>query len=318
MRPPIDPELARRLPDLSPLEALLANLNDIVTVREQLELARLASQSEADRVAGVDVNVFQVAAADGSVDVRYYRPSESDAAVPTLLWIHGGGYVVGSAAQDDAKCQALCHAVGCGVVSVDYRLAPEHPYPTPLEDCYGALTWAIENADELGIDTTHLAVGGASAGGGLAAGLALLARDRGEISLCFQLLVYPMLDDRNVEDDSDWKPPIWSLRHNRYGWRAYLGDRFGAGDIPGYAAPARATDLSGLPPAYIPVGEIDLFLDEDLAYARSLQAAGVSAEVHVYPGAFHGFDSLAPDADVARRMQSETYAALRRRLFGPG
>ncbi|MFI2839589.1 alpha/beta hydrolase [Mycolicibacterium sp. PDY-3] len=227
------------------------------------------------------------------VRVRLYRPRESTASSPALLWIHGGGYVIGSAAQDDASCRRFADALGATVVSVNYRLAPQHPYPAGLEDCYAALTWL---AGLPGVDAERIAIGGASAGGGLAAALALLARDRGEVHPAGQLMVYPMLDDRSVgicRDDPGHR--LWTHESNRFGWSAYLGTA-----DPEVAVPARRKDLSGLPPAWIGVGTLDLFHDEDLDYARRLRAAGVACEVTVVDGAFHGFDGVAPKSTVAQ------------------
>ena len=193
---------------------------------------------------------------------------------------------MGSVAQNDDMCAAIADRLGIVVTSVEYRLAPEHPYPAPLDDCYAGLRWLAEHAGELGVDGTRIAIGGASAGGGLAAGLALLARDRGEVAVCFQLLVYPMLDDRNVTPSSHAivDPKVWNREANIAGWNAYLAGRAGADDVEPYAAPARATDLAGLPPTYINVGDLDLFLDEDVAYAQALMRAGVPGRAPRLPG----------------------------------
>ena len=207
--------------------------------------------------------------------------------------------------------------LGCVVVSVEYRLAPEHPHPAPVEDCYAGLVWTAKNAAELGIDPDRLAVGGLSAGGGLAAGTVLLARDRGGPALAFQLLVCPMLDDRNVTPSSHEfaEAVVWNRAANLFGWTALLGDAAGTDEVSPYAAPARATDLSGLPPAYIDVGELEVFRDECVDYAQRLVQAGVSTEFHLYPGAFHGFDGMIPDAEISRRAAAERVVALRRALL---
>jgi acetyl esterase/lipase len=200
-------------------------------------------------------------------------------------------------------------------VSIEYRLAPEHPYPAPLDDCYVGLLWTFAHADELGVDTTRVAIGGASAGAGLAAGLGLLARDRGEVQLAYQLLIYPMIDDRNVSASSHIvKAPIWSREANLLGWHAYLGHEPGGADEPIYAAPARAEDLSGLPPTFIGVGTLDVFRDEDIHYALRLLAAGVPTELHVYPGAPHGFELMVPHAAVSRQAGRDIDDALGRAL----
>lgn len=255
------------------------------------------------RKAPTDAEVLTLAS---GVTVRLFRPSGATSGPsPALLWIHGGGYVIGEAAQDDLLCRRFATELGATVVSVDYRLAPEHPYPTPLEDCYAALRWMAKLPS---VDPDRVAIGGASAGGGLAAALALLARDRGDIPLAAQLLVYPMIDDRTVERTGLDNPGhrLWNQSSNRFGWRAYLGDA-----DPNVAVPARRDDLAGLPPAWIGVGTLDLFHDEDLAYAERLRAAGVPCEVMVVAGAFHGFDGIAPKADVSQSFFRSQCALLR-------
>jgi acetyl esterase/lipase len=241
------------------------------------------------------------------VGVRLYRPPAATTAGPALLWIHGGGYVIGHPGQDDDLCRRYARSLNATVVSVDYRLAPEHPYPAALEDCYAALTWMTRLPS---VDADRIAIGGASAGGGLAASLALMTRDRGEIAPAAQLLVYPMLDDRNVgRDRPNPALRLWNRSSNKFGWSAYLGDA-----EPEVAVPARRTDLSGLPPAWIGVGTLDLFHDEDLAYAQRLADAGVSCEVEVVKGAFHGFDGIVPKAQVSRSFFDSQCAMLRRLL----
>lgn len=238
---------------------------------------------------------------------RLYRPTAAAAPTAALLWIHGGGYLLGSPEQDDALCRRYVQRLGIVVAAARYRLAPEHPYPIPLEDCYQVLTWL---AGLPGVDADRIAIGGASAGGGLAAALGFLARDRGEVSPVLQVLSYPMLDDRTVGPELD-KPGfrLWNTRSNRFGWTSYLG-----GADPAVAVPARRTDLAGLAPAWLGVGTLDLFCAEDLAYAARLNAAGVECEVREVPGAFHGFDGLAPKAAVSQAYFDSTCASLRRAL----
>jgi acetyl esterase/lipase len=261
------------------------------------------------RQPGKDSNVEVITLASGA-GVRLFRPVGGSEPGPALLWIHGGGYVIGTAAQDDGLCRRFSNRLGLTVASVEYRLAPEHPYPAPLEDCYAALTWL---AGLPAVDPHRVAIGGASAGGGLAAALALLARDRGEITPAFQLLAYPMIDDRSSATAADRDYRLWSPRSNHFGWTAYLGDA-----DPQVAVPARRDDLSGLAPAWIGVGTHDLFHDEDLAYAERLENAGVPCQLDVIPGAFHGFDMWAPKAQVSRSFFDTQCDALRGALAPAG
>jgi acetyl esterase/lipase len=228
---------------------------------------------------------------------------------PVLVWFHGGGYVIGSPALDSHRMQAWTQRLGCVTVSVDYRLAPEHPYPAAHHDARRALDWVVDTADDLEIDPARIVVGGASAGGGVAAGLVLAARDQGT-PLAGQLLVYPMIDDRQVTASNGWAAAVWSEASNAYGWRSYLGGASGT-DVPAYAAAARAQELDGLPPTLLLVGGSDRFFDEDLSYATRLTHAGVPTEVHVYPAAPHGFDLVAPEAatSVAATADAERWLA---------
>lgn len=238
---------------------------------------------------------------DEPIPVRVHRARGAAGALPCVVSIHGGGYVLGSYDMDDVRFDRWCVSHGVVGVSVDYRLAPECAYPGPLEDCYRALTWTFEQADALGIDRRRIGVMGVSAGGGLAAGLALLARDRGELALAFQLLDSPMLDDRQATPSIQRDDLlVWTRQSNEFGWRSYLGERYGSDDVPAYAAAARATDLSGLPPTFVAVGGIDGFRDEDVDYATRLARAGVPTELHVYPGAPHAFQ-LVREATVSQR-----------------
>ncbi|MBV9089388.1 MAG: alpha/beta hydrolase [Mycobacteriaceae bacterium] len=252
---------------------------------------------------GVEV----VALGDGA-GVRVFRPASGSTPAPALLWIHGGGYVIGRAAQDDKLCRRFVAALGITVVSVEYRLAPENPYPAPLNDCYTALTWL---AAEPEVDSSRLVIGGASGGGGLAAALALMTRDRGEFTPLLQLLTYPMLDDRSSSrtelDEKRFR--LWNQDSNKFGWDSYLGNA-----DPAVAVPARRDDLSGLPPAWIGVGTHDLFFDEGLAYAERLLAAGVRCDVEVVSGAFHGFDQVVPGAPVSKAFFASQCAAIRSAL----
>ncbi|HET6954723.1 MAG TPA: alpha/beta hydrolase [Acidimicrobiales bacterium] len=251
---------------------------------------------------------------DPPVPIRVHRPPDHEGLLPCLYSMHGGGYVIGTYDIDSLTLDDLCPRLGIVGVTVDYRLAPETPYPGPLEDCYRGLKWTFDHAEELGIDPARIGVTGPSAGGGLAAALALLARDRGEPRLAFQLLDCPMLDDRQATRSSRRDGLlVWSRRSNEFGWRSYLGELYGADDVPYTAAPARATDLSGLPPAFVSVGSIDGFLDEDVDYALRLNHAGVPCELHVYPGAPHGYQ-IAFDAAITRQSRRDVEDWLRRQI----
>jgi acetyl esterase/lipase len=267
--------------------------------------------------ASVVVEDHHVPSADGhQIVVRVYRPAEPRPASPCLYWMHGGGLILGSIVMDDARCAELVEQLNIVVASVEYRLAPAFPYPVPLDDCYAGLEWLFGAADELGLDPARIAIGGGSAGAGLAASLALLARDRGQLQPCFQLLRYPMIDDRNTTPSSyevtDLR--VWNRSANIAGWGAYLGAAAGTDGVSPYAAAARATDLAGLPPAIVTVGELDMFLDEDIAYARSLVAAGVSTELHVYGKCIHGSDALVPHAEAVQRWKRDEIDALAQAL----
>ena len=251
------------------------------------------------------------------IRLRVYRPKSVAAPTPVLVWLHGGGYVMGRPELDDVCCAQYVRESGITVVSVDYRCAPKHPFPAGLEDSYSALKWVESHSQELGIDAKRIAIGGASAGGGLAASLVQLAHDRQEIRPVFQLLVYPMLDDRTVlrSDVGDNDNLMWNQKSNRFGWESYLGGKCGAADVPEYSVPARRGDLSGLPPAWIGVGTVDLFHDEDMAYAQRLKRCGVECEIYAVPGAFHGFDTFAPKVPIVRDFRKSQISALKRSLF---
>lgn len=269
---------------------------------------------------GVIVEDHHVPATDGdpAVRVRLYRPDRQGRDTAALYWMHGGGYVMGEVAMDDVRLATDAADLGIVIASVDYRLAPEHPHPIPLEDCHRGLVWLAAEADRFGIDRDRIAIGGSSAGGGLAAGLALLTRDRGTVAPVFQLLASPMLDDRNPggpDCPAYADPKVWNHHTNAIGWDAYLAGRAGDPDVSPYAAPARATDLGGLPPALICVGDLDLFLGENLDHARALAAAGVPVELHVYPGAYHGSTNVsAPHTALSKRWRQDERDALARAL----
>jgi acetyl esterase/lipase len=307
----LDPEIATYLAGLPfDIGSILGGLSDdgVAAVRE------LFAATEGPEPSGrTATTVHELPGAPGA-SVRVHRPVDATGPLPCVVWMHGGGLVLGTAEGDDARFDRWCPQFGCVGVSIGYRLAPETPYPGPLDDCYAALSWVHDHADDLGVDPSRIGIGGASAGGGLAAGLGLLARDRGEVPVAFQLLVYPMIDDRQVTTSSTWIDPVWPPSANTYGWTAYLGAAKGTADVPIYAAAARATDLAGLPPTFICVGALDGFSDEDIDYAVRLRHAGVPTELHVYPGAPHGFDALMATTAVAVRCNRDMEEWLAARL----
>jgi len=314
----LDPELVAPLAAWKEATGGGIDLHDIARTRKTMEAfaeMMAASAKPRDDVSTQDLWVAGPVGAP-EVFVRIYTPVERIPELPALVWLHGGGHVLGSVAQDDLIARRLCAVGECVVVSVDYRLAPEHPFPAGLEDAHAALVWLAANAREFGVDSERIAVGGASAGGGLAAGLAQLARDRAQVAVSFQMLIYPMLDNLTTaaEDVEHPDTHVWTRENNRMAWRAYLGETAMNSPISPYAAPARAEDLSGLPPAYIPVGDMDLFLHENISYAERLMSAGVRAELRVYPGGFHGFNGFAPGAAISKRFNVDRDAVLRRML----
>lgn len=247
---------------------------------------------------------------EGGAEVLVFRPeSEDPAPKPGVLWIHGGGFIIGHAVMDAALCQALADELGAVVVSAQYRLAPEHPYPTPAEDCFRALEYL---AALPGVDATRLGVAGQSAGGGLSATVAILARDRG-VPLAAQALIYPMLDDRSSERShpNEESYRIWARSSNRFGWSSYLAG-VDMSAIPHAAVPGRCDDLSGLAPAWIGVGTLDLFHEEDVEYATRLRRAGVPCELHVVEGAYHAFDVVHAKTHVSAAFKASWVDALRR------
>jgi acetyl esterase/lipase len=246
---------------------------------------------------------------DGSeVLVRWY--SREGMTGPAAVFLHGGGMISGSVGLHDRSIAAYVADSGVPILAADYRSAPEHPHPTPVEDAYAGLAWLAAHADDLNVDPARIALMGESAGGGLAAGAALLARDRG-LAVAKQILIYPMLDDRTTVPDPALAPPaVWSYDDNYTGWHALLGDAIGTAGVSEYAAPARGRDLADLPPAYVEVGELDIFRDEAIDYARRLLDAGTSVELHVHPGCPHGFEHISAEADVVRRSRADRLRAL--------
>lgn len=316
----LEPELAAVLEEV-PDEYLPANIldfDDLPASRDradQLMEMMLAEAPEFPDVGSEDITV-PGPTADQELPLRIYRPVDAEPLLPCIYWIHGGGMVMGGLEQEDPNCERLVDELNCAVVSVDYRLAPEHPYPAPVDDCYAGLEWVAANAADLGIDSSRLAIAGPSAGGGLSAGVALRARDEGGPGLCYQMLIYPMLDDRNITESSKQITDIgiWDRDTNQQAWDAYLGDHSESDEVPPYAAPGRVADLSGLPPTFVDVGTHDVFRDESTSYVERLTNGGVPTEFHLWPGAYHGYDRLAPDSQLAQETWATRLDALRRAL----
>lgn len=317
-QPAIDPECAVGL------EAIRAALPDELTSETILQFRettrRLAAVSDdvLCRDGAFGLAELRVPGPEGDPDIALLvcLPTVGEAPFPTIYNIHGGGMISGDARSALAGVLDFAAPLGIAVVSVEYRLAPEHPYPAPVEDCYAGLKWTVDHADQLGIDPGRIVVAGGSAGGGLAAGVALLARDRNGPALLGQLLMAPMLDDRNdtVSAIQMTGSGVWDRAANRVGWQALLGERVDSSTVPPYAAPARATDLSGLPPTLIDVGSAETFRDEAITYAARICQAGGSAELHLWPGGFHGYDFAAPDATLSQATNRARQDWLRRLL----
>jgi acetyl esterase/lipase len=303
--PPFDPELRQALDAMAAPGRPAFTLENIPMIREAPGLIPVPTDEDLRRDGAFEVSTAHAPGPAGAPDVPLLicRPAGVAAPAGCLYFIHGGGMIIGSN-RTGGFLGMLDHAerLKLAVVSVEYRLAPETPHPGPVEDCYAGLAWTAAHAADLGVDPARVVVGGASAGGGLAAAVALLARDRGAPALRGQLLVCPMLDDRNDTPSARQMAGlgIWDRAANEVGWTALLGDACGGPDVSPYAAPARAADLSGLPPAFVDVGSAETFRDEDVAYATRIWQAGGSAELHVWPGGFHGFSGAVPQAALSR------------------
>ncbi|MFF7725581.1 alpha/beta hydrolase [Streptomyces sp. NPDC008001] len=324
--PPFDPELSAVLAAMGPEPWEPVTPDNLAVRQERDATARPRPTAEDLRADGrFEVTEFRVPGPPDGPDVTLVsaRPAGLSGPLPLLYYMHGGAMIMGNAWSVLPRIlREWALPLELAVISVEYRLAPQAQYPAPLEDCYAGLVWAAAHATGLGIDPDRIVIGGKSAGGGLAAALALLARDRGGPAPIGQLLLCPMLDDRNATFSSRQMSGLglWDLTSNATAWKALLGDRYGAAGLAPYAAPARATDLSGLPPAYIEVGSAEMFRDEDVAYANGIWQAGGQAELHVWPGAYHGFDGLAPRAALSQDARDARTRWLRRLLAqsGPG
>lgn len=314
-RPPFDPELSAVL-------AVLAEQVPPTVTPEMIEPMRAASPAlPIEEVLALHPDVTHreetVAGYEGAeLVVSIFAHRSHTGTGPGFFHTHGGGMIVGDRFTGIEVMLDWIERFAGVCVSVDYRLAPEFPDPYPVEDCYAALVWTAEHAEELGVDPDLLIIAGASAGGGLAAGTTLIARDRQGPELAGQVLMYPMIDDRNetVSSHQMVGVGVWDRTSNDTGWDALLGARRHSDDVSIYAAPSRATDLSGLPPAFIDVGSAEVFRDEDVAYASTIWASGGVAELHVWPGGFHGFDMMAPHAAISQAMTAARTAWVGRLL----
>jgi acetyl esterase/lipase len=315
----IDPELAEVLATM-PMDpsGQLGDESMIAVMRSTPDiLAMLGTELPVDDRVTVENSEVPGPANAPAVPVRIYKPKAAAGTLAAMVYFHGGAFVIGDMYLEEARCLRLAGDAGCVVVSVDYRLAPENPFPAGGEDCYCALAWVGANAKTLGVDIDRIAVGGASAGGALAAAVSQMARDRTGVPLAMQMLLYPVIDDRmetpSMKAFGD--TPVWNSGSNAQMWDHYLGVK--RDYVSNYAAPGRATDLADLPPAYVMTAELDPLRDEGIAYAQRLMQAGVSAELHCYAGAVHGFDLIGPDTTVARRALDEQVAAVLRILAEP-
>jgi acetyl esterase/lipase len=310
----LDPEVAAALAPMG--EAMAATtppaVSDIAGRRTMWEPILAAASTALPIPADVTTRDIEIPTDDGATITARWYVKDGAPSGPAALFFHGGGYIFGHIDQFDGPVSRYASASGVSMLSVEYRRAPEHPYPTPLEDAYAALRWLHDHAAELDVDPERIGVMGDSAGGGMAAALTILTRERGGPKIARQILLMPMLDDRTTTPDPLIEPfLIWSYDDSRTAWPALLGEAAGGDHVPATAAPARLEDAADLPPAYIEVGQLDVFRDEDTAYATKLSRAGVEVEFHLRRGVPHEFDSIAPHSDVARRAIADRVRALK-------
>lgn len=311
---------SRRLVDPELLPFVDAAPNIVLSDKNLASLRARPPFPQPEPPSGIDLDRLEILAVAGhGIMLHIYRPADAVEPLPCIYHMHGGGMISGAASRVESRHRFLSHQLRCAIVSVDYRLAPETRFPGNIEDCYTGLAWVFSNAERLGIDTSRLGLMGESAGGTFAAALAILARDRGEYGLAFQHLIYPALDDRTgrIPGHPFAGEFLWTAADNVYAWDALLGPGIAGGaSVSPYAAPARAMSLANLPPTYLATGGLDLFVDENIDYARRLICAGVPTELHVYAGAVHAFDSV-PDAAVAKQARADSIVALQRALTAP-
>ena len=311
----IDPELADALAAVPKANGRIFDLGDLEGTRELIR--QMAAQGAPAAAANTAVLVEEHEASrsgDAPVPLRLFRPTNARGALPAMLWFHGGGQVLGFAAQEDAYLKRVAGEVGCIVISVDYRLAPEARAPAAAQDGFAAWRWLCGMAEALGADPERLGIAGASGGGGVAAATALMIRDEGAPKPLFQSLNYPMIDDRNDTPSAREISGlgVWDGENNLAAWKLILGDAAGGPDVSPYAAPARTAAVHGLPPTCIIVGELDVFRDEDVAYATRLLQSGIATALHVFPGAYHAWDLFAPDAGLTAAFFQTWFGYLQR------
>lgn len=311
IRDRIDPE--SRIPLEGLLQVLPGGFNAIPEITQRREvLNQMLGATPIPQNPNIIIENHVIAGPGGELSLRTYSPKNAGELLPGILYIHGGGMIMGGLDGEDGTCQMMAERLGVVIASVDYRKAPEHPYPAAPEDCYAGANWVFENAKALGIDASNIGIYGQSAGGGLTIAVAMMARDRKGPAFSFMVPIYPMIDDRNESQSSKeiTEVGIWDRDGSIEAWEWYLG----GSPADEYSAPARAKDLSGLPDAYIDVGELDLFRDEDMDFAKRLAEAGVQVEFHLWPGAYHASEVFAPEAGLSKRIWETRFSAMERLL----
>ena len=305
----VDPE--SRIPLEGLLQVMPGGFNAIPDIVQRREvLSQMLSATPVPPNPNVEISNHVAQGPAGDLAIRVYSPKNASKPAPGIVYIHGGGMIMGGLDGEDGTCQMMADRLGAVIASVDYRKAPENPYPAAPEDCYAGASWVFENATDLGIDPANIGIYGQSAGGGLTLAVVLMARDRGGPKFSFMAPIYPMIDDRNTTESSKLVTDvgIWDRAGSIEAWGWYLG----GAEADHFAAPARAKDLSGLPPAYIDVGELDMFRDEDIEFAKRLAEANVQVEFHLWPGAYHASEVFAPEANLSATIWNTRIAAIKR------